>query len=199
MQQIKLISKLGLAVIAITALSAAVAVQAFYHFSYFTQSSDAQAQELPVPVPPPNVPLNSVATQHIIDGQVMTQDLANENVTTAKIKNGEVKSADIGDQEVKYEDIARHTIQVTSFFQPDVPFPPNRIPVGGDGVSKVFCTGETEVTGGGYEVLYGTLEIRENRPIQTLERGPAWQVIAHNSGLTEGEVRAWAVCAAEFP
>jgi hypothetical protein len=61
-----------------------------------------------------------------------------------------------------------------------------------------FCSPYTDVTGGGYEVLYGTLEIRKNRPIRTLQEGAGWQVTAHNSGLTEGEVRAWIVCAAEF-
>ncbi|MDQ3948044.1 MAG: hypothetical protein M3275_00685 [Thermoproteota archaeon] len=168
MQQIKLISKLGLAVIA---LSVAVAVYTFSYY-YFIQPADAQAQVLP------NVPDNSV--------------------TSAKIVDGEVKSVDIGDRQVKSGDIAHGAIEVLTLFQPAQTFPPNPIPVGGDGVSQAFCSGETDVTGGGYEVLSGTLEIRENRPIRTMQ-GDAWQVTAHNSGLTEGEVRAWVVCAAEFP
>lgn len=93
MQQIKLISKLGLAVIAITALSLAVAVYAFSYY-YFIQTADAQAQLLPD---------DSVASESIIDGEVKTQDLANDNVTTAKIKNGDVKTEDLASGAIKLE------------------------------------------------------------------------------------------------
>ena len=61
MKQIKLISKLGLTVIAITAIAVAVAIQA-----YNIQAADAQAK----------LPNNSVTSQTIVNGQVQTQDLA---------------------------------------------------------------------------------------------------------------------------
>lgn len=55
MKQIKLISKLGLTVIAITAIAVAVAIQA-----YNIQAADAQAK----------LPNNSVTSQTIVNGQV---------------------------------------------------------------------------------------------------------------------------------
>lgn len=61
MQQIKLISKLGLALIAITAISVAVAIQA----SYYIQTADAQAR----------LPNNSVTSQTIVDGEVKSADI----------------------------------------------------------------------------------------------------------------------------
>jgi hypothetical protein len=99
----------------------------------------------------------------LLDGQVMTQDLANGNVTTVKIKDGEVKSADIGNLEVKHEDIAHGTIVLFSFPHIGPQIGSIVIPVGGDGVATAFCSGESVLTGGGYEVLSGTLEVRGER------------------------------------
>jgi hypothetical protein len=82
MQQIKLISTLGLTLIAITAISAAVAMQAYY---YYIQAADAQP-----PPEAPTLPSDIVTSENIIDGQVQTQDLADNSVTTTKIRNGGV-------------------------------------------------------------------------------------------------------------
>jgi hypothetical protein len=94
MQQIKLMSKLGLALIAITAISVSVATQAYY-----IQAADAQ----------PKLPNNSVTSQTIVDGEVKTADLANDAVTSAKIKNGEVKAEDIATDAVTADEIAGFT------------------------------------------------------------------------------------------
>jgi hypothetical protein len=75
MQQIKLMSKLGLAVIAITAISVAMGVQAYY-----IQAADAQVR----------LPNNSVRTETIVNGQVQTDDLANGAVTSDKLASGAV-------------------------------------------------------------------------------------------------------------
>lgn len=63
MQQIKLRSKFGLALIAVIAISVAVATQAS---SYYIQAADAQAK----------LPNNSVRSETIVDGQVKAQDIA---------------------------------------------------------------------------------------------------------------------------
>jgi hypothetical protein len=73
MQQIKLMSKLGLALIAITAISVAVAIQA-----YNIQAADAQAK----------LPNNSVRTETIVNGQVQTQDIGDGTIQEQDIADG---------------------------------------------------------------------------------------------------------------
>ena len=101
MQQIKLMSKLGLGLIAIAAISAAVAVQAYY-----IQAADAQAR----------LPNNSVRTENIVDGEVRTGDLADNAVTkpkmadnsvgSAEIENGAITTAKILDRQVTSDKLA---------------------------------------------------------------------------------------------
>ena len=101
MQQIKLMSKLGLVLIAIAAISAAVAVQAYY-----IQAADAQAR----------LPNNSVRTENIVDGEVRTGDLADNAVTkpkmadnsvgSAEIENGAITTAKILDRQVTSDKLA---------------------------------------------------------------------------------------------
>jgi hypothetical protein len=98
MHKIKLMSKRGLALIAITTISVAVAVQASSY--YQIQAADAQQR----------LQNNSVRSETIVDGQVKTQDLADDAVTSPKIRNGEVKSDDIEDGTVTSTDMAPGTI-----------------------------------------------------------------------------------------
>ena len=73
MQQIKLMSKFGLALIAVTAISVVMATHAYY-----IQAADAQAK----------LPNNSVRSETIVNGQVQTADLANGAVTSEKLADG---------------------------------------------------------------------------------------------------------------
>jgi hypothetical protein len=92
MKQIKLISKLGLALIAITAISVAMMTT---QASYNMQTADAQ-----------RLPNNSVRSETIVNGQVTTDDLATGAVTSAKIADGEVEAQDIGTDQVTAEELA---------------------------------------------------------------------------------------------
>ena len=129
MQQIKLMSKLGLAVIAITAISVAVGIQA-----YDIQAADAQAK----------IPNNSVRSETIVDGQVKTQDLANGAVTTAKIADGTIQEQDIADGVIPDGggaiQLNVHRVESEEFHVPS-----------GYNFWEVDCPSGEIVTGGGHE------------------------------------------------
>ena len=139
MQQIKLMSKLGLAVIAITAISVAVGIQA-----YDIQAADAQAK----------IPNNSVRSETIVDGQVKSADIGTGEVKTDDLANGAVTSGKIADGTIQEEDIADgvipdgggaiqlnvHRVESEEFHVPS-----------GFNSWEVDCPSGEIVTGGGHE------------------------------------------------
>jgi hypothetical protein len=183
MQQIKLISKLGLAVIAITALSVAVAVHAFHYYYYSTQSTDAQAQVSPVV---PNVPDNSVFTQSIVDGQVLEQDLGNQSVTALKVMDGELTA----------QDFRRGAITPNTHVVTGRPF--EQTPYVGTVIWAVCPPGEIAV-GGGY-ALGG--EFLQAKPIFNIPWSQdAWAVQIFNDGSLGKNftITPYAQCMVPYP
>jgi hypothetical protein len=207
-------TKLGLSLIAIAAISVAMATQAYY-----IQAADAQAK----------LPNNSVSSETIVNGQVKTDDLATDAVTSGKIKNGEVKtddlatdavtsgkikngevkaediaagvipsggstpadnsvtSAKIVNGEVKTEDLASGVIPVLKFAAPrsfGVTIDP-----GNTGSDTVECPAGYVVTGGGF---FGSSEFRVFRSDSSGDR--QWTVEALNDGTTSHILAASAMC-----
>ena len=170
-------SKVGLALIAITAISVAVvAVQASSSFFsyYFIQAADAQVR----------LPNNSVRSENIVDGQVKTQDLANDAVTTEKIKNGEVQTEDIASGAIEPD------VQIVRGNGNENPFPPNSS--GGD---RVDCPSGTILTGGGFVSGSFNTQVIRSFPVDA----DTWQVDALNVGTQTTWVQAYALCMAPSP
>ena len=166
MEQIRLMSKLGLALmIAITAISVAVATHA-----YNIQTADAQAR----------LPNNSVTSQTIVNGQVQTDDLANNAVTTAKIADGAITSEKIaegaGGGAVELVVVER-TVQ-------------GSIPANSFGAVAVSCNSDETVVGGGYSKVSSETDV-----FSSTKEDNGWEVSAFNSESFTQIIHVVAECA----
>lgn len=164
-------SKLGLVLIVITAISVAAAIQASYH--YFIQAADAQ----------PRLPNNSVRSESIVDGEVNTQDLADDAVTSEKISDGEVTSADIADGSIQI-----HTdYRLKDFI----------VPAGQFEITAVSCQEGERYTGGGFNLLWPELEIRRSNPgVTDSPTDPgSWIIGVRNHGSVDREMVVFVMCA----
>ncbi len=170
-------SRPGLAVIVITAISVAVAVQAFSPSYSNIQSADAQ----------PRLPNNSVRSETIVDGQVQTQDLADDAVTTEKIRDGEVKVDDldpsigVGGGAIEL-DIVRRSNLIT-------------IPSGEARGAAVTCqTGEI-ATGGGFLTPFShDVKVTQSAPHEP-SAGHGWSAAGRNDGSSESRLTVYVLCA----
>lgn len=169
MEQIRLMSKFGLAVmIAITAISVAVATHA-----YNIQTADAQAR----------LPNNSVSSQTIVNGQVQTVDLANNAVTTAKIADGAITSEKLAEG-VGGGDIELSIQRVTD----EIQIPPNT-----ESAVSVDCPTGTILTGGGFDHFGAQSNIQVTQSIPVDEN--TWQVFGVNKSTTGAFfLGAYALC-----
>jgi hypothetical protein len=169
MNQIELTSKLGLAIIAIIAISVAVGTQAYY-----IQVADAQAK----------LPNNSVSSETIVNGQVKTDDLASDAVTSTKIKNGEVKT----------EDLASGAVKPTN--PQFVTGPLVILHPGERGGFEAECPTGTFLTGGGFQIG-ADVAVLASRPLGQDDN--IWTVFGENVGTTDGDITAYALCMGPSP
>jgi hypothetical protein len=180
MQQIKLISKLGLTlIVAITAVSVAVAIQASYYY-YNIQAADAQPEP-----EPPILPGNSVYSETIVDRQVQTQDLAGGAVTTDEIGDGQVQTQDLASGAVVPNVLQVHGTPVS-------------IGPGGLNFARADCPPGTILTGGGYITSWSNVKITASGPGDD----NAWHVdgIIESMRPTEyGTIAADALCMRPSP
>jgi hypothetical protein len=176
MKQIELTSKLVLAIIGLTSVSAILI---------------------------PTYAAPAIKSGDIVDGEVKTADLATNAVTTPKIADNAVtsgkisntdgvRSSDIVNGEVKAEDIAAGVIP-SGAVQPTVhtevgtgiSLPPHTF-----GQDLVSCPDGEVATGGGY---IGNSEI--NVSVNYPYAGTAWSVQGTNEGESDGHLTAWVICA----
>jgi hypothetical protein len=159
LKQTKLMSKFGLALIAVTALSVAVATQA-----YNIQAADAQAK----------IPNNSVRSETIVDGQVKTADLANDAVTSLKIADGTIQEEDIEDGVISEAGVG--TLQKTQRVEGSITLGPGEL-----GTVTVSCESGEIATGGGFSKGEGV------NILNNYNAGPGenWQVVGRNTN-TDG-------------
>jgi hypothetical protein len=171
MQQIKLMSKLGLTLVAITALSVAIATQA-----YNIQAADAQAK----------LPNNSVRSETIVDGQVKTADLANNAVTTGKIADGTIQEDDIADDVIPDGGGAiQLSVQIVT---ESIQIAPNT-----ESGIAVDCPSGTILTGGGFSHFGAGSQLHIIQSIPVDEN--TWQVFGENQNTAATfSLGAYALC-----
>jgi hypothetical protein len=178
MQQIKLISKLGLTLIAITAIAVAVAIQASY---YYIQAADATPEQPPLPpgseapspsLEAPRLPNNIVRSETIVNGQVQTQDLA----SGAVVPNVHAVSGDL-----------------------------TLLPPGAYGVSSAVCPSGEKVTGGGFNVGDG-VQVMLSQPYYSNlydfsedRTWDVWVVHAINHASSRDSITVYALCMGPSP
>jgi hypothetical protein len=190
MKQIELTSKLVLAIIGLTSISAvlvpsyaAVKITSADIVNETIQSVDIKNGE----VKTDDLANDAVTSAKIKNGEVTSEDIApgtipsgggtpdDNSVTSAKIVDGEVKSADIGDGEVTSEDVADGTLTSTDL----APGAVQITRVGGDAVligpgqhgsTTVACPSGTILSGGGFASSGAIsdqpgIQVRDNAPL----------------------------------
>lgn len=176
-------SKLGLALIAITAVSvvAMVAIQASSSFSYFIQTADAQAR----------LPNNSVRSENIVDGQVRSADIGNGEVKTDDLANSAVTTDKIADGAVTSDKLASDIQGIETHFVRDSII----LEIGEQRGFTINCPSGEQVTGGGY-VGNPDWSIYINAPHEAASGiAVGWDVAARNDGNQAQAFYGFVICA----
>jgi hypothetical protein len=175
MKQIELTSKLVLAIIALTSVSAILV---------------------------PTYAAPSIRSADIVNGEVRTEDLANGAVTNAKIANGAVTTTKISDTNgVQSGDIVDGTIQEQDIADGVIPsggqLEVHR--VHGDAITlgpneastaRVDCPSGEILTGGGFNGGYFNTHVINSSPLDA----DTWIVVVYNEGPADAQMDAVALC-----
>jgi hypothetical protein len=176
MKQIELTSKLVLAIIGLTSVSALLVP------SYAAQKITSA-----------DIVNETILSEDIKNGEVKNADLGTDAVTSTKIKNGEVGTDDLTSElrakidglQQQLDNLKFETVRVQESVT---------VAAGSSASVNVQCPDGTEVTGGGYFTLIGGFEIIVDRPEGSVPDASQYQITARNNSPADQEIIAYAEC-----
>jgi hypothetical protein len=169
MKQIELTSKLLLAIIALTSVSAILVPT--YAAPRITSADIVDG---------------TIQSVDIKNGEVKNADLANDAVTTGKIADGTIQEQDIADGVIPTGDTQLNTHIVEG--------PQETLTIAQPAVSEADCPPGEILTGGGFSADFD-VHIRANFPSDE----NTWRVVGQTESSDQEILKGWAICLTPSP